>query len=163
MLLQPVLVELSPLQARQLEPRLDELRALGLDCQPFGGSVFLVRATPHLPGMAHDAAAIAAALVEDAATDSDDGWMWSVSRWHAVPPSGADNRSRQKSSGRCWPIYVAFRSWRRVRMAARCCYATPIRDWRAPSSGKLRAPDWMRVAVSIFGGDSSCILFYRIS
>ncbi len=73
MLLQPVLVELSPLQARQLEPRLDELRALGLDCQPFGGSVFLVRATPHLPGMAHDAA-VAAALVEDAATDSDD-WL----------------------------------------------------------------------------------------
>ena len=70
------------------------------------------------------------------------GWMRSVSRWHAVLPSGADNRLRQKSSGRCWPIYVAFRSWRRVRMAARCCYATLISDWRAPSSGKLCAPDW---------------------
>ncbi|HEU5347310.1 MAG TPA: DNA mismatch repair endonuclease MutL [Ktedonobacterales bacterium] len=74
MLLQPVLVELSPLQARQLEPRLDELRALGLDCQPFGGSVFLVRAVPHLPGMVHDAAAVAATLAEDAATDSND-WL----------------------------------------------------------------------------------------
>jgi DNA mismatch repair protein MutL len=74
LLLQPLLVELSPLQARQLEPRLDELRALGLDCQPFGGSVFLVRSAPHLPGMARDAAAIAASLVEDAATDSDD-WL----------------------------------------------------------------------------------------
>ncbi|HEX6544191.1 MAG TPA: DNA mismatch repair endonuclease MutL [Ktedonobacterales bacterium] len=74
MLLQPVLVELSPLQARQLEPRLDELRALGLDCTPFGGTVFLVRAVPHLPGMAQDAAAIAASLTEDAATDSND-WL----------------------------------------------------------------------------------------
>lgn len=74
MLLQPVLVELSPLQARQLEPRLGELRTLGLDCQPFGGSVFLVRAVPHLPGMAHDAAAAAASLAEDAATDSND-WL----------------------------------------------------------------------------------------
>ena len=74
MLLQPVLVELSPLQARQLEPRLDELRALGLDCQPFGESVFLVRATPHLPGMAQDAAAVVAELVEEAASDSND-WL----------------------------------------------------------------------------------------
>lgn len=74
LLLQPVLVELSPLQARQLEPRLDELRLLGLDCQPFGGSVLLVRAVPHLPGMAHDAAAIARALAEDAATESND-WL----------------------------------------------------------------------------------------
>ena len=74
LLLQPLLVELSPLQARQLEPRLDELRALGLDCQPFGDSVFLVRSAPHLPGMAYDAAAIAATLVEDAATDSED-WL----------------------------------------------------------------------------------------
>lgn len=78
MLLQPLLVELSPLQARQLEPRLDELRRLGLDCHPFGGSVFLVRAVPHLPGMAHDAVAIAAALAEDAATDSND-WLDAVS------------------------------------------------------------------------------------
>ena len=74
MLLQPVLVELSPLQARQLEPRLDELRALGLDCQPFGASVFLVRATPHLPGMAQDAAAVVAELVEEAASDSSE-WL----------------------------------------------------------------------------------------
>jgi DNA mismatch repair protein MutL len=74
MLLQPLLVELSPLQARQLEPRLDDLRALGLDCQPFGGSVFLVRSVPNLPGMAHDAAAFAATLAEEAAADSND-WL----------------------------------------------------------------------------------------
>ena len=77
MLLQPLLVELSPLQARQLEPRLDDLRALGLDCQPFGGSVFLVRSVPNLPGMAHDAAAFAATLAEEAAADSND-WLDAV-------------------------------------------------------------------------------------
>jgi DNA mismatch repair protein MutL len=74
LLLEPLLVELSPLQARQLEPRLDDLRALGLDFQPFGGSVFLVRSVPNLPGMAHDATTYAATLAEEAAADSNE-WL----------------------------------------------------------------------------------------
>ncbi|MGZ3677839.1 MAG: DNA mismatch repair endonuclease MutL [Ktedonobacterales bacterium] len=74
LLLEPILVELTPSQAEILSPRLAELAALGLDCQPFGGSVFLVRAVPHLPGSAQQPAAFARALTQDASEDSDD-WI----------------------------------------------------------------------------------------
>lgn len=82
LLLEPVLVELTPRQAVLLEPRLDELARLGLQCQPFGGSVFLVRSVPDLGSAPSDsamppptsAAAFARALAEDAAVDSDD-WL----------------------------------------------------------------------------------------
>lgn len=84
LLLEPVLVELTPRQAALLEPRLDELAALGLDCQPFGGSVFLVRSLPIIPAAAQgkdawplpatSAATFARALAIDAAVDSDD-WL----------------------------------------------------------------------------------------
>lgn len=82
LLLEPVLVELTPRQAEQLEPRLHELSTLGLDCQPFGGSVFLVRSVPDFAGAAQGietlpaapAAAFTRAIAEDAAVDSDD-WL----------------------------------------------------------------------------------------
>ena len=74
LLLEPILVELTPTQAEILSPRLTELSALGLDCQHFGGSVFLVRALPHLPGSAQQLAAFAHALTHDASEDSDD-WL----------------------------------------------------------------------------------------
>jgi DNA mismatch repair protein MutL len=77
LLLEPVLVELTPRQAAVLEPRLDELARLGLDCQPFGGSVFLVRSIPDVAGSAQSAAAFARALAEDAAADTDD-WLDSL-------------------------------------------------------------------------------------
>ena len=72
--LEPLLIELSPLQAQLLLPRLMELRALGMEFQPFGGSVFLVRALPDLPGAAQGAASFAEALVAEAAEDADD-WL----------------------------------------------------------------------------------------
>lgn len=74
LLLEPLLVELSPLQAETLTARLEELRAIGLDCQPFGGSVFLVRSLPHVPGAAQDAASQARELVADAAEEGD-SWL----------------------------------------------------------------------------------------
>ncbi|HLJ81018.1 MAG TPA: DNA mismatch repair endonuclease MutL, partial [Ktedonobacterales bacterium] len=82
LLLEPVLVELTPRQAEQLEPRLHELSTLGLDCQPFGGSVFLVRSVPDIAGATQSletlpvtpAAAFARALAEDAAVVSAD-WL----------------------------------------------------------------------------------------
>jgi DNA mismatch repair protein MutL len=77
MLLEPLLIELSPLQADLLLPRLAELRALGLECQPFGGSVFLVRAVPNIPGSRTSPAAFAEALAQEAAEDSDD-WLDAV-------------------------------------------------------------------------------------
>jgi DNA mismatch repair protein MutL len=77
LLLEPLLIELSPTQAELLTPRLEELRALGLECQPFGGSVFLVRSVPSVPGASANPAAFAEALAQDAAEDSDD-WLDAV-------------------------------------------------------------------------------------
>lgn len=74
LLLEPMLVELTPSQAEILSSRLAELTALGLDCQHFGGSVFLVRALPYVPGSAQQPTAFARALTQDASEDSDD-WL----------------------------------------------------------------------------------------
>jgi DNA mismatch repair protein MutL len=75
LLLMPVLVELTQAQAALLAPRLEELGRIGLDCQHFGGSVFLVRSLPPLPDAAvGDGGDLARALVRDAAEDADD-WL----------------------------------------------------------------------------------------
>ena len=74
LLLEPLLVELTPGQAETLTARLVELAELGLECQPFGGSVFLVRSLPNIPGAAQSAAAFAQALAQDAAGEGDD-WL----------------------------------------------------------------------------------------
>jgi DNA mismatch repair protein MutL len=76
-LLEPLLVELTPPQAELLLPRLAELASLGLDCQPFGGAYFLVRAVPDVPGSPADPADLARALTVEAAADSDD-WLDAV-------------------------------------------------------------------------------------
>ncbi|HEU5440502.1 MAG TPA: DNA mismatch repair endonuclease MutL [Ktedonobacterales bacterium] len=75
-LLDPVLVELTPRQAAILTPRLEELASLGIDCQPFGGSVFLVRALPALAtaGPVETPHDVAGALTREAAEDADD-WL----------------------------------------------------------------------------------------
>ena len=74
MLLEPLLIELTPGQAETLTARLGELATLGLECQPFGGSVFLVRALPGVAGASQSAAAFARELAQDAAEESDD-WL----------------------------------------------------------------------------------------
>ena len=135
LLLQPLLVELSPLQARQLEPRLDELRALGLDCQPFGDSVFLVRAVPHLPGMAHDAAAVAASLTEDAATDSDD-WLDVVCISLACRTAIRRGQSLTHEEQRA--LLADLRS---VMVVASCPHGSPLL-LRYSRSGLARAFEW---------------------
>lgn len=74
LLLEPVLVELTPQQAVRLAHRAHELAGLGLGCQPFGGSVFLIRTLPEVPGGAQPLAAWAAELARAAAEDTDD-WL----------------------------------------------------------------------------------------
>jgi len=135
LLLQPVLVKLSPLQARQLEPRLDELRALGLDCQPFGGSVFLVRAVPQLPGMASDAADIAAALAEDAATDSND-WLNVVCA--SLACRTAIRRGQSLTSEEQRALLADLRG---VATLATCPHGSPLL-LRYTHSGLARAFEW---------------------
>jgi DNA mismatch repair protein MutL len=74
LLLEPLLIELTPLQARILSARLNELSVLGLELQPFGGSAFLARALPYAPGAAQSAAGFVQALAQDAAEEGDD-WL----------------------------------------------------------------------------------------
>ncbi len=76
-LLDPVLVELTPRQAELLAPRVDELAALGIECQPFGGSVFLVRALPAVASAAADPRDLAGELARAASEDADD-WLENV-------------------------------------------------------------------------------------
>lgn len=72
LLLEPLVVELTPHQATLLRARLDELASLGLVCEPFGGATFLVRGLPALPGAAVGLASLASSLAGDAAEDADD-------------------------------------------------------------------------------------------
>jgi DNA mismatch repair protein MutL len=76
-LLEPLLIELTSSQAGILAPRLPELRALGLDCQPFGGSAFLIRAVPHVTGASASPASFAEALAQETAEEGDD-WLGAV-------------------------------------------------------------------------------------
>jgi len=76
-LLEPLLIELTSAQAAILAPRLPELRALGLDCQTFGGSAFLIRAVPHVTGASASPANFAEALAQVAAEEGDD-WLGAV-------------------------------------------------------------------------------------
>ncbi|MEO7002555.1 MAG: DNA mismatch repair endonuclease MutL [Ktedonobacterales bacterium] len=77
LLLEPLLVELTPAQAETLSARLVELSELGLECQPFGGSVFLVRSLPNIPGAVQSATAFVQTLAQDAAEEVDD-WLDAV-------------------------------------------------------------------------------------
>lgn len=74
MLLDPQLIELSTLQARQLTARLHELAGLGLSLQPFGGQMFLARSVPTLPGAAHLLGEFVRELTIEASVDTDD-WL----------------------------------------------------------------------------------------
>ncbi len=76
-LLEPLLIELTSSQAAILAPRLPELRALGLDCQPFGGGAFLIRAVPHVTGASASPASFAETLAQEAAEEGDD-WLGAV-------------------------------------------------------------------------------------
>ncbi|HEX8982780.1 MAG TPA: DNA mismatch repair endonuclease MutL [Ktedonobacterales bacterium] len=75
MLLEPLLIELTPLQARALSARLDELANLGLELQPFGGAAFLARSLPSAPGAAQDIANFAHKLAEVAADVEGEDWL----------------------------------------------------------------------------------------
>ncbi len=75
LLLEPLLIELTPLQARTLTARLDELASLGLELQPFGGAAFLARALPSAPGAAQSVAGFAQELAQAAADEEGDDWL----------------------------------------------------------------------------------------
>jgi DNA mismatch repair protein MutL len=50
-LAEPLLIELRPAQAARFSRRIDDLAALGFQCEAFGGRTFLLRTAPVLPGV----------------------------------------------------------------------------------------------------------------
>ncbi len=56
LLADPIVLELQPAQVAGFSRRVDELAALGFDCEIFGGRTFLVRQVPDLPGVCSEAA-----------------------------------------------------------------------------------------------------------
>ncbi len=71
-LLEPVVLELKPHQARVLEERLSNLEELGFSCQRIGGRDFLVRAVPLVP-LQESMAVHIQFLLEEAAREGE-GW-----------------------------------------------------------------------------------------
>jgi DNA mismatch repair protein MutL len=71
-LLEPIVLELQPQQARQVLERLPTLQALGFDCQPFGGHLFLVRSVPAIPDAEDVTEMLPTVMVE--AAGPDDRW-----------------------------------------------------------------------------------------
>ncbi len=84
---EPLAIELRPAQVTRFERRLEELAALGFQCEVFGGRTFLLRAAPTLPGVLPggqndrllglgDQAEVAASLIELADEPSGEGENW---------------------------------------------------------------------------------------
>jgi len=67
LLLEPVVVELSPRQATLLRGRLPELALLGFSCEEFGTRSFLVRSLPgaNIAALSHNIPALLATAAED--------------------------------------------------------------------------------------------------
>jgi DNA mismatch repair protein MutL len=120
LLLEPLLVELTAAQAALLVPRLTELSALGLACQPFGGSVFLVRSVPYLPGAAQAPADLARTLTETAAWEGED-WMARVST--ALACRSAIRRGQPLAASEQRSLLADFQQ---VTTPAVCPHGSPI-------------------------------------
>jgi len=80
---EPLLLELRPAQVARFSRRLDDLAALGFECEIFGGRTFLLRSAPVLPGVVHgemlhglgEPGELVPALLGLAADDMDgEGW-----------------------------------------------------------------------------------------
>jgi DNA mismatch repair protein MutL len=89
-LLEPIVLELTPVQIGRLEERLGFLEELGFLCQRFGDREFLVRAVPSLPD-AEELAEGLAGLLEEAASEEDD---WQHRLMTAVSCRAAVRRGR---------------------------------------------------------------------
>ncbi len=69
--IEPLVLELGPLQAALLDDRLPELAELGITCESFGGRSFLVRAIPAL-GEHEDLTAALPWLIDELVEDDED-------------------------------------------------------------------------------------------
>lgn len=135
LLLEPLLVELTRSQADLLAPRVDELRHMGLECQPFGGSVFLLRAVPLLPGARQSPLALAQGLLEEAAVDADD-WLDHVRI--ALACHSAVRRGQVLTPAEQRALLANLRT---VRASALCPHGSPLL-LRYTAGALIRAFEW---------------------
>lgn len=135
LLLEPLLVELTPLQAELLYPRLDELCALGLECQPFGGSVLLLRTLPHLAGGRQNPMSFARELVCAAAADAED-WLDHVCVSLACRSAIRRGQTLAPAEQR-----ALLQDLRTVASAAACPHGSPLL-LRYTRGALARAFDW---------------------
>lgn len=70
--IEPLVLELAPLQAALLDERLPELEGLGITCEQFGGRSFLVRAIPAMGD--HEDVVAALPDLFDELIEDDEGW-----------------------------------------------------------------------------------------
>ncbi|HEU5345889.1 MAG TPA: DNA mismatch repair endonuclease MutL [Ktedonobacterales bacterium] len=120
LLLEPLLIELTPSQARTLSARLDELTALGLELQPFGGAAFLARSLPGAAGAAQGAAGFAQELIQDAAEEGDD---WLDHLRVSLACRSAIRRGQPLSEGEQRALLVDLRA---VTAPAVCPHGSPL-------------------------------------
>jgi DNA mismatch repair protein MutL len=97
MLLEPLHIELDRHQLARLEPRLDELAALGFGCEWFGGRSFLVRSVPAIPE-AGDLATVVDDLLDLAVHDDTD---WQHRLLTSVACRTATRRGRPLTVAQC--------------------------------------------------------------
>lgn len=135
LLLEPLLIELTPAQAQILAFRIEELATLGLVCEPFGGSTFLVRAVPAIPGMATGASEVARELAIDAAEDAGNWFDYlrislacrtALRRGHPLSPSDQQ---------------ALLSQWRHATAPAVCPHGSPI-VLRYSQAFFVRAFEW---------------------
>jgi DNA mismatch repair protein MutL len=69
-LVEPIVLELPPVQARKLSSRLGELEEAGIVCEQFGGRSFIVRAAPQ--ALTHEAVA---GSLEETLGDEQELWL----------------------------------------------------------------------------------------
>jgi DNA mismatch repair protein MutL len=128
LLLEPLLIELTQRQTQLLTPRLSELAALGVECQPFGGSTFLVRSLPQVPGAAPTAPADTRTLLIEAAEDVED-WRDHVAI--ALACRSAVRRGQPLSAAEQQTLLMELRE---VNAPVVCPHGSPLlvrlsRDW----------------------------------
>lgn len=120
LLLAPLLIELTPLQADMLLPRIDELASCGIEYQPFGGSSFLVRSLPAALTSVRDPADLIRAVTHEA-TEESEHWLDGVCV--ALACRTAIRRGQSLSSAEQRALLADFGA---VNVPALCPHGSPL-------------------------------------
>jgi len=119
LLLEPIVIELSPRQATILAERLPVLTALGFACERFGGHSFLIRSVPALAGTEGLSANLSTLAAEAAAEEEN----WQDRFCAAVACHAALRRGKTLSQGEQRELLAHLR---RTSAPAVCPHGSPL-------------------------------------